>query len=86
MHAQLFLFIFMVGIGREECSKLWKKIFFIVFSHLDPIPQVFRQVKECLLLKFNEMIRVLQEVAFLVVFISSYDQGCQGGELKVLKK
>ena len=84
MHAQLFYF--MVKISREEGSKLWKNIFFIVFSRLDPIVQVLRQVKESLILKFHEMIRVLQEAACPVVFISFYDQGCQGVGLNVLKK
>ena len=74
-----FYFILWSGLAGRSVQSYEKKIFLIVFSRLDPIPQVFRQVKECLILKFHEMIRVLQKVACPVVFISFYDQGCQGG-------
>ena len=31
LRAQLFLFCFMIDIGKEECSNLWKMIIFLVF-------------------------------------------------------
>ena len=40
-----------------------KRSFFRVFSHLDLFTQVFGQVKECLNLKFQEMISAPHVVA-----------------------
>ena len=55
------------------------------FSRLDPFPQVFRQVKESLILQLHEMKRMLQVVACPTVFILFYDQYWQGGVLKLMK-
>ena len=46
--AQLFLICFMIEVGREECSKLWRMIisFFSIFSRFGPFPQIFEQFKE----------------------------------------
>ena len=59
--------------------------FFSAFSRLDPFPQVFRQVKESLILQLHEMKRMLQVVACPTVFILFYDQYWQGGVLKLMK-
>ena len=61
-------FVFLTKVAREECSKLWKKNFHSVFSRLDTFPQVFMQVKECLVLQLHEMVRVVYEVACPIVF------------------
>ena len=58
----------MTKVAREEYSKLRKNIFFGGFSRLDPFPQVFRQVKECLIPQLHKMIRELHEVRFPIVF------------------
>ena len=44
-------------------------------------PHVFRQVKECLILQLHEMIKVLREVAWPIVFILFNDRYWQGGVL-----
>ena len=80
-----FYFVFLTKVVREECSKLWKKIFYSVFSRLDPFPQVFRQVKKCLVLQLHEIVRVVHEVACPIVFILIYDRYWQGEVLKIMK-
>ena len=47
----------------------YEKRSFSILSHLYPFPQDFRQVKECLILKLHEMIRLPHEVACPVVFL-----------------
>ena len=47
----------------------YEKRLFSILSHLYPFPQDFRQVKECLILRLHEMIRVPHEVAFPVIFL-----------------
>ena len=64
--------IFFKRLPGGEYSKLWKKIFYSVFSRLDPFPQVFRRVKECLVLQLHEIVRVVHEVAYPIVFILFY--------------
>ena len=53
---------------------------------MNPFPRVFRQVKECLILKLHEIIRVLHAVAYIIVFILLYDRFWQEGQLKPMKK
>ena len=43
-------------------------IVFSIFNHLCPFPQVFRQVKEWLILELHEIIRVLHVVACPIDF------------------
>ena len=66
MRAQLFLFCFMSGVGWEECSKLLKRIIFSVFIRLGPFPQLFMQVKDCLILQLHEIIRVPYSIAWAI--------------------
>ena len=56
------------------------------FSRLETFPQLFWQVKEWLIIKLHEMIRVPLVVASPIVFILYHDQGWQEGVLKVMKK
>ena len=63
----------MTKVARKEYSKLRKNIFFGGFSRLDPFPQVFRQVKECLIPQLHKMIRVLHLVTCLIVFVWFYN-------------
>ena len=58
-----FFILFYEPILLEDCSKLWKWSFFGVFSRLGPFLQVFGQVKEWLILKLDEMIRIPHVVA-----------------------
>ena len=60
-----------------------KRSFFRVFSRFDLFTQVLGQVKECLKLKFQEMIRVPHVVAWPIAFLF-YEQDWQRGVL-VLK-
>ena len=69
----------------EECSKLWKWSFFSVFNRLGPFPQVFRQVKEWLILELHKTIRVPHIVVCSIVFVLFYDRSCQGRVFKVMK-
>ena len=66
--------------------KVIKKYFSSVFNCLDSFPQVFRQVKECLVLQLREMVRVLHEVACPFVFILFYDRYLKGRVLKFMKR
>ena len=43
-------------------------IIFSIFSRLGPFPQVFGQVKEWLMLKLHEMIRVLHVAVCSIAF------------------
>ena len=72
----------LVGKSVESYEKWW---FFSVFNRLDHFAQVFRQVKECLILQLHEMIRVLHEVACPIVFILFYDPYWQEGVFKLMK-
>ena len=65
--------------------KVMQKDFSGVFNRFDPFPQVFRQVKECLISQVHEMVRVLDEVACPFVFICFYYQHQQGEVLKLMK-
>ena len=64
----------------EKCS------FFSIFSCLVSFPQVFGQVKEWSVLKLHKIIRVSQVVAFPIASVLFFDQRCQGGVFKVMKK
>ena len=70
---------------QERVFKVMQKDFSGVFSRFDPFPQVFRQVKECLISQLHEMVRVLDEVACPFVFICFYDRYQQGEVLKLMK-
>ena len=58
----------MSDVGKEECSKLRKLVIFGILSRLGHFPQVFGQVKDWLVLQFNEMIKVPNAVAFPMDF------------------
>ena len=75
-HAVLFCFV--IKVSREGYTN------FSAFSHLSPLPQVFRQVMECIKLQLQEVIRLLHEVACSVVFLFN-DRDWQGGMLKLMK-
>ena len=60
-HAVLFCFV--IEVSREGYTN------FSAFSHLGPLPQVFRLVMECIKLQLQEVIRLLHEVACSVVFL-----------------
>ena len=64
-----FFFILCARFVGRSVQSYEKKSFFRVFSRLGPFPQVFRQVKEWLILELHEMIRVSLAVASLIVFI-----------------
>ena len=62
----------MIQIGKEKPSNLQKMIIFSTCSCLGPVPQVFGQVKEWLILKLHEMIRVSHVIAcpiFIIIAI-----------------
>ena len=79
------LFCFMIEIGREECTNLWKMNNFNIFSRLGFFPHVFGQVKEWLMLKFHKIRKVSLVFACPVVFLWFYERGGQKGVLKVMK-
>ena len=56
-----------------------------IFSCLNPFRQFFRQVKEWLLLKLYEMIRMSYVVECPIVFVYLCHLGWQGGVLKLMK-
>ena len=58
---------------------------FSSFIRLGTSPQVFRQVKEWLILELHEVIRVLHVVACMMDFNLLCDQGKQEGVLKLMK-
>ena len=57
-----------------------KRSFFRVFSRFDLFTQVLGQVKECLKLKFQEIIRVSHAVAWPIAFLF-YEEDWQRGVL-----
>ena len=59
---------FVVEVGGDRAQTYEKWSFFSIFSRLASFPQVFGQVKECLTLKWHEMIKVLDVVACSMVF------------------
>ena len=80
-----FFFILCARFVGRSVQSYEKKSFFRVFSRLGPFPQVFRQVKEWLILELHEMIRVSLVVASLIVFILFCDWDGQGGMFKVME-
>ena len=62
-----------------------KSSIFSILKHLDPFNQVFRKVKEWLLLELYEMIRVPHAFASPLVFILFYDRGWQVEVFKFMK-
>ena len=68
-----FLLIFDQGC-RGGVFKVMKKDFFQCFQPFGTFPQVFRQVKECLILQLHEMIRAIHEFACPSVFILFQDR------------
>ena len=81
----IFYFVLWAKLVEKSVESYEKWWFFSVFNHLDHFAQVFRQVKECLILQLHEMIRVLHEVACPIVFILFYDPYWQGGVFKLMK-
>ena len=65
---QLFLFCFMIEMWRKECSNMKNDHLLVFLAVWVLFPLVFGQVKEWLILKFQEMIRVLHEVACPIRF------------------
>ena len=49
-----------------------KRSFFSTFSRVDPFPQVFRQVKDILILQLHEMIKAPHVAVCPIVFILFY--------------
>ena len=85
MLAYLIVFIlFYDRYWQGEVLKLMKNVFRI-FSRFGLFPQVFRQVKECLILQLHKMIRVLHAIACSIVFIWFCDRDWQRGVLKLKK-
>ena len=72
--------------GREKCSRLWKWSFFSAFSRLGHFPQDFGHVKGWVMFEQHKIKEVPHVVECPIVFILFYDQGCQGGVFKVMKK
>ena len=83
--AIFFFCCFISEIGREECSRLWKINIFSVFNRLGPLPTVFSQLKEWLILELHEIIRVSHFVECQIVFHLFYDRDWQGGMLKLME-
>ena len=81
----MFIVFLLAKLAGRSFESYEKWLFFGVSSRLGPFPQVFRQVKEWLILQLHEVIRVLHAVACQVVFILSYEQGWQGECSKLLK-
>ena len=81
----IFYFVLWAKLVEKSVESYEKWWFFSVFNHLDHFAQVFRQVKECLILQLHEMIRVLHEVACPIVFILFYDPYWQGVVFKLMK-
>ena len=81
--AQLFLFGFMIEIGREECSNLGH---FLLFSAVwvGPFPQVSGQVMEWPMLELHKIIRMLHVVSCPIVFLLFYERGWQEEGEKML--
>ena len=71
--------------GRSTQTYI-KCSFFSIFSRLVPFPQVFGQVNRLLLLKLHKIKYVRHIFACPIVLVLFYDQGCQGGVFKVIKK
>ena len=63
----------------EKCSIL------SIFRHLGPLPQVFGQVKEWLVIELHEVIGVPHVVLCAVDFNLLCDWGQQGGMLRPVK-
>ena len=68
LRAQMFLFCFMIKVGREECLNLQKMIVLGVFRSLSPFSHVFGQAKEWDILKQHKIIRVPHLLAYSMVF------------------
>ena len=68
-----FYFVLWAKLGRRSVQSYEKWSFFSVFSHFGTFPQIFRQVKEWLMLELQKIIRVPHSVAFAVVFTFFYD-------------
>ena len=84
MHAQLFLFCFVLWAKLAGTSvQIYEKQSFGAFSHLGTFPLVFAKVKECLKVEFYEMIRGLHGVRCPIPFFNEW--GGQVGVFKVLK-
>ena len=79
------LVFFMSDLGREGCSNLSKWSFLGLYSGLGHFSHVLGQVKEWLISKLHEMIRVLLAVACPIEFNSLLDRG-QGKECSNLRK
>ena len=80
-----FYFGFWQRLPARSVQTYKKRIFFSVFSCLHHFANVFRQVKECLILQLHEIIKVIHEVACLIVFMLIYDWYWQVIGLKRMK-
>ena len=69
--------LFGIKIDREECSNLRRRINSNFYSRLGLFPRAFGKVKESLILKLHEMIRISHVVACPIVFISFCDRDRQ---------
>ena len=83
----VFILFFEQGWEREECSKLWKWSLFSVFSQVIPLPRVFRQVKDWLIIKTAWNDKSTRVVVFPAGFFLFwfYDQDWLGRDFKNMK-
>ena len=70
-------FFFVIEVGIEECSKLWKIC--------GPFPQVSWEVQSWIVLYLIKLVGACVIVAFPIVFIFLWDQSRQEGVLKLKK-
>ena len=64
----IFYFVLWAKLVEKSVESYEKWWFFSVFNRLDHFAHVFRQVKECLILKLHEMVRVLHAITCTIVF------------------
>ena len=74
-----FSFVLWVRLAGRSVQSYEKWSFFSVFSRLGHFTQVFRQLKEWLILELHKTIRVSHAVACPIVLILFYDRDLQGG-------
>ena len=59
----------MIEMSREEYSKLWKMMFFSMFSRFGPFPHPWWKLKEWLISELHEMVKVPPVVAYPLDFV-----------------
>ena len=66
--AQLFLFSFMIKVGREECSNFWKMAILSIFLPFGFFLQAFEQFKPWILLNFADIVNFVSLILCSIVF------------------